>query len=178
FDAGPGHGDGVGRLAEHGDAGLLPEDPELLDGGRALEVGPDQEGVAPLLLPPEGQLGRRRRLTRTLESGQQDHGRWPRGVRDLEALAAEHADQFLVDSLDHLLARSEAGRQRLRAHPEPDPFAEAPRHRELYVGLEERDADLAERLIEVGLADAALTPQARRNALQTVREGVEHTYSG
>ena len=166
--------DRIGGLAEDGDTGLVAQDPELLDGGRALEVGADQERVAALLLPPQRQLGRGRRLARALEAGHQHDGGRPRGVGDLEALAAQHADQLLVDRLDHLLARGEALSKRLGADPEADAVAEAAGDRQLDVGLEQGGADLPERLVQVGLADAALAPQAGGDPLQAVGERVEH----
>ena len=67
----------IGGLAEDGDAGLAAEHPELLDGGRTLEVGTDQQRVATLLLEPAGQLGRRGGLARALQAGQQDDRRRP-----------------------------------------------------------------------------------------------------
>ena len=57
-------------LGEDGHADLAAQDPELLDGGRALEVGPDEHGVAALLLEPAGQLAGGGRLARALEAGQ------------------------------------------------------------------------------------------------------------
>ena len=95
------------RLGEHRHVDLAAEGAELLHGGRALEVGADQQRVAALLLEPAGQLGRVGRLARALEAGHQHHRRRPRGVGDLEGLAAEGGDQLLVDDLDHLLARVE-----------------------------------------------------------------------
>ena len=58
LQSGPGARHRVGGLAEDRHAGLLAEDAQLLHCGRTLQVGADQEGVAPLLLPPEGQFGR------------------------------------------------------------------------------------------------------------------------
>ena len=135
--------DGIGRLREDGDAGLLAEDAQLLDGGGALQVGADQERVAALLLPPQGELGRVGRLARALEAGHEHDGGRPRGVAELERLAAEDADQLLVHRPDDLLARGQALRERLGADPQPDAVAEAPGDAELDVRLEQRGADLA-----------------------------------
>ena len=176
----PGHraADGVGRLREDGHAGLLSEHAQLLDGRRALQVGADEQGVAPLLLPPQGELGRVGRLPRALQAGHEDDGGGPRGIGELERLPAQDPDQLLVHRPDHLLARGEALRERLGADPQADAVAEPAGHREFDVGLEQRGADLPERLIEVGVADTPLTPQAGRDPLQTVREGIEHGVSG
>ena len=115
LEAGRGHGHRVGRLGEDGDPGLAAQHPQLLDGGRPLEVGTDQQRVAALLLEPAGQLGRGGGLARALEAGQQDDRRRSAGVADLEGLAAEDGDQLLVDDLDDLLARAQALGQ-LEAH--------------------------------------------------------------
>ena len=165
-------------LAEDGHAGLLAEDAQLLDGGGPLQVGADQERVAALLLPPQGELGRVGRLARALEAGHEDDGRGPRGVAELERVAAQDADQLLVHRPYDLLARGEALGERLGADPQADAVAEAAGDGQLDVGLEQRGADLLERLVEIGVADAALAPQAGGDPLQAVGEGVEHGVSG
>ena len=68
--------------------------------------------------------------------------------------------------------------ERLGADPQPDAVAEAAGDAQLDVGLEQGGADLPERLVEVGVADAPLAPEAGRDALQAVGEGVEHGNSG
>ncbi len=50
-------GDRIRRLAEHGYACLLGEDPELLDGCRPLKVSADEQGIAALLAEPSCELG-------------------------------------------------------------------------------------------------------------------------
>ena len=55
----------VRGLAEHRHPGLLAEDTQLLDRSGALQVGADQQRIATLLLPPEGELGRVRRPCRS-----------------------------------------------------------------------------------------------------------------
>ena len=48
--------DRVARLAEDGHVDLLAEHPQLLDGGRPLEVGADEQRVAALLLNQRASL--------------------------------------------------------------------------------------------------------------------------
>ena len=178
LQAGPGAGHRVGGLAEDGHPGLLPEHPQLFHGGGPLQVGADEERVATLLLPPQGELGGGGGLAGALQAGHEDDRRRPRRVAELECLAAEHPDQLLVHGADDLLARGQALGERLGADPEPDAVAEASGDGQLDVGLQERGADLLERLVEVRVADAPLAAQAGRDALQAVGEGVEHGYSG
>ena len=52
--------DRIGRLAEDGHVDLAAEGAQLLDRGRALQVGADEHRVATLRLEPAGELGRRR----------------------------------------------------------------------------------------------------------------------
>ena len=76
-------------------------------------------GRVALLLEPQRELARQRRLTGALQAGQHDDGRRLLGEPQPPGLAAEDADQFLVDDLDDLLS----GVQRLRdlrpARPAP-----------------------------------------------------------
>ena len=172
--AGAGHGHRIGGFAEDGHAGLLTEDPQLLDGRRALEVGPDQHGVATLLAEPAGQLGRRRRLTRPLEAGQEDHRRGGRGVGEAQGLAAEDADQLLVDGLDDLLAGAQALGYVLTDQPEPDAVDEGPGHPDIDVGFEQGGADLAQGLVDIVVTQPSAASEAPEDAFEPVGQGVEH----
>ena len=178
FHPGPRAADGVGRLREDTHAGLLAEHAQLLDGGGALQVGADQERVAPLLLPPQGELGRGGRLARALQAGHEHDGRRPRRIGELERLAAQDVDQLLVHGPDDLLARGQALRQRLGADPQPDAVDETAGDGELDVRIEERGPDLPQGFVKVLVADAPLAAQARRDPLEAVRQGVEHGVSG
>ena len=79
---------------------------------------------------------------------------------------------------DDLLARGQALGERLGAHPQPDAVAEPASNGELDVGLEQGGADLAQRLVEIGVADTPPAPEAGRDPLQAIGEGVEHGDSG
>jgi hypothetical protein len=178
LQAGLGTGHRIGGLAEDRHAGLLAQDAQLLDRRRALQVGADEQRVAALLLPPQRELGRVGGLARALQARHEHDGGRPRGVGQLERVAAEDADELLVDGPDDLLAGGQALGQRLRADPEPDAVAEAACDAELHVSLQERSADLLERLVEVLVTDAPLPPQAGGDPLQAVGQGVEHGQSG
>jgi hypothetical protein len=86
---------------------LLSENAELLNRCRALQVSSDDHGVSTLALKPGGELSCRRRLTGTLETGEQNHRWWPRGIGDLEGLATKDRDEFFVNRFDNLLTRSQ-----------------------------------------------------------------------
>ena len=63
------------RIGEHGDVQLLAEDLELIDGGRTVDVGRDQQRALVLLLEEAGQLADGGRLARALQADQHDAGR-------------------------------------------------------------------------------------------------------
>jgi len=147
---------------------LLGQRAQLLDGGRALEVGADQQRVAALLLEPAGQLGRAGGLARALEAGHEDDGRRLRGVRDADRLAAQGLDQLLVDDVDDLLRRV----QRLVQVGADATLADAGHQvaddLEVDVGLEQRQADLAQDLVDLGLVEAATPTEPLEDAFETV----------
>ena len=84
------------------------DDLELLDGVGALEVGGDEQRRVALGLELLGELAGQRRLARALQAGEHDHGRRRLGEAQQSGLAAEDADELLVDDLDDLLRRVEA----------------------------------------------------------------------
>ena len=87
-----GDGHGIRRLAEHGHADLLAQDPELLHRGRTLKVGSDEERVPPLVsFVPGGQLGGGGGLTGALETGEEHDRRGPRRIRKPQRLTPEDA---------------------------------------------------------------------------------------
>ena len=85
-------------------------------------------------------------------------------------LAAEGGGQLLVDDLDDLLGRVQRLGEVLADGPLPDAGLEAADHPEVDVGLEQGEADLAEDLVDVGLGQASLAPEAREDAVETVAE--------
>ena len=112
LDRRAGHRDRVadavaGLGGEDGHADALAVDLELLDGVGALEVGGDQHRGLALLLEPQRELGRQRRLAGALEAGEHDDRRAGLGVAQPAGLAAEDRDELVVDDLDDLLGRVE-----------------------------------------------------------------------
>jgi len=112
----PGGGGDVDRLppravggAEHGDVEPPSQHPQLLDGGRALEVGGHEEHAEPLALEVAGELPGRGGLAGPLEAGEHHDRGGPGAHGELPADPAEGGDQLLVDDLDDLLGRAEAG---------------------------------------------------------------------
>ena len=164
-------------LGEHGDAHLAAEDPELLDRGRALEVAPDEEGVAALLLEPLGQLAGGGGLARALEAGQQHDRGGLGGVGDLEGLAPQAGDQLLVDDLDDLLG----GRQAARQVGADALLADAPDEvlddLEVDVGLEQGDPDLPQDLFDLALAQPTAALELAEDSLETIAQRLKHAWT-
>src|SRR5690606_2724706 len=141
------------------DADLVAELHELVDGGRAIDVGGHEHRLAAVLAQAKGELRRGRRLPGTLEA---DHhqDRWTGVELQVMPRAAEHLDELVVDDLDDLLAGIQAGEQvgadRALAHAGDEVLDDL----EVDVGLEQGEADLTQRDVEVGLGDPGLAAQA------------------
>ena len=158
--------DRVARLAEHRHVDLAAEGAQLLDGGRALQVGADEQWLATLALEPAGQLGAVGRLARALQSGHQHHGGWPAGIGDLERLATEHGGELGVDDLDDLLAGVERLAERHADGLLADAGDDVADDTDVDVGLEQRGADLADHLVDVGLGQPALAADLLDDAFE------------
>ena len=101
------------------------------------------------------------------------HGR-PGVEAQVVPLAAEDRDELLVDDLDDLLAGIQAGEQVGPDGALADARDEVLDDLEVDVGLEQGEADLAQRDVEVGLGDPCLAAQALGDALQARGERFEH----
>ena len=90
------------------------------------------------------------------------------------ALAAERLDHHVVDDLDDLLAGGD-GAQHLGADGAfADLGDEVAHHRQGHVGVEQGEADFAQRFGDVGLAQRAAAAQAVEDAGELVGQGFEH----
>ncbi len=156
------------RPREDGNLELLSELLELVDGGRALQVGGDEGRRMPFLAQEQRELGGRCRLPRALEAREQDHGRRPPGEGDLGASAPHQVGQLLVDDLHDLLAGGEALGQlqaeRARLHARDEVLDDL----EVDVRLEERETDLAHRLRDGFLVELAAAADLAEGALEPV----------
>ena len=159
---------------DHRDPELSAQRAELVLGGGAVGVGGGEERMLSLLGVHAGQLGRRGGLARALEAHQHDDG--GRGGSHGQAMpaAAQELDQLVVDDLDHLLGRRQGFQDVLADRLAPDGVDEGPHDLEVDVGLQEGHADLAQRLLDVVLGEAAPASQPVEDALQSGAQGVEH----
>ena len=173
------HLDGItntvaGLRSEDMHTGSLTDDLQLGDRVGTLQVTGGQQRRVPLLLEPPSELARQGRLTGTLKSSEHDDG--GRGLREPDGagLTAKDLDELLVDDLDDLLSRVERLRQFLAVTAFLDRRNEFLDDRQVDVGLEEGDADLASRGVDVGIGETSLATQSFEGGCEAVLESVEH----
>src|SRR3954449_7339383 len=170
--------DAVARLGrEDVDPGLARDDRELVDRVGPLQVGGHEQRRVALRLEPAAELAGERRLTGALQTGEHDHRRRRLGVAQPAGLAAEDLDELLVDDLDDLLRRVQRLGDIRPAGALLDRVDEHPYDGQGDVGLEQRDADLARRRVDVGVGQPTLAPEAGEDLVQAVGERLEHSTS-
>ena len=89
-------------------------------------------------------------------------------------LPAEDGDELVVDDLDDLLAGVDPAEHVGADRAFPNVGDEVLDDLEVDVRLEQGEADLAQRLVEVGLGDARLATKALRDHLEARGQGFEH----
>ncbi len=157
-------------VAVHQHADAVADHVQLVDGRRAVDVRRDEQGLAPLLLEPQRQLAAERGLARALQAHDHHHGlalvlRLRRIQVQLARGAAQQRGQFLVDDPDHLLRRRERAQHVLPEGLVADPAHEVLGDVVIDVGLEQGQAHLAERVLDVVLGQTV-------GALQLLERGV------
>ena len=157
----------AGRIV-HARRRLLPDDVQLLDRGRTLDVGRDEQRMASLLLQPHRQLAGRRRLAGALQPEQQDHPRTLR--RRLEAALgrAEERHHLVADDLDDLLRRRQAAQDVLPHRAVAHPVDERLDDLEVDVGFEQREPDFPQRGLDVLRRQPRLAPSVLKTSWRRV----------
>jgi hypothetical protein len=160
--------DGIARLRVERHVDTTGEHAQLLDRGRALEVGTDEQRLQPLGFQEPRELACGGRLSGALQAGEHEHGRRLGAHRQLAGLAAERLDQLVVDDLDELLRRVQVLRQLRADGLLLDALDERPHDADVHVGFEERHADLTRDLVDVLLAEASARAEATEDSVETV----------
>ena len=115
-----------------------------------------------------GELRAGGRLARALQAGHQDHGRPVRREGEVAAGAAHQRRQLLVDDLHHLLPGVEAlehvGAEAALLQRRRERFDDL----EVDVGLEQGEADLPHRRVDVALVERAPVADVGEGRLQAV----------
>ena len=86
------------------------------------------------------------------------------------AAAAQQLDQLVEDDLHDLLGRRERRQHVLADRALPDPLHEGAHDLEVDVGLQEGQADFAQRLLDVVLGEPAAAAQAVEDTLKSGAE--------
>ena len=110
---------------------------------------------------PFGEFPGQCRLTGALQAGEHHHGGRVLGEGQLTGLAAEDADQFLVDDLDDLLGRVQRGGHLGAFGALLDAGDEVAHDGQRDVGLQQRQPDLAGGGVDVLVGQPPLAAQPR-----------------
>ena len=145
------HGIGGTWTGKHGNAGLLADSGELRDGRGPAQVRRDQQRAPPALHEAHGQLACRRRFPGSVQPDQQDHRRRLIGETERPDCAAEQPHEFLMDKLDHLLARRQMCQQLLSDRRVAHPVGKRLGDLDVHVGFQEGQPDVAERRVDIGV---------------------------
>jgi len=121
------------------------------------------------------ELGGGRGLARALQAGHQDH-RWDpvRELQGLRIVTAQQGHHLVADDAQHGLVGAEARQDRSTHSLDADAIQELLDHAEMDVGLEQREANLAERRVDVGFAQGPLATKRPEDSLQLVAQCFEH----
>ncbi len=158
----------VGALLVDVGAGALADRDQLLDRGGPVDVAGGDRHVLAVLLQEHRQLGAGGGLAGALQAGHQDHGRAAVGHRQLAPGPPHQRRQLLVDDLDHVLAGIEALQHLVAEAALLDRLRERFDDLEVDVRLEQREADLPHRRVDVGLAQLAARADVGEGRLQAI----------
>ena len=166
--------DGILRVgAVHGDRDLLAELFELIDRGRPLQISCDEAWLLALPAQVERKLGGGGRLARALQAGHQDDGRGP-SERQLGVSRAHQLREVVVHELDDVLPGVEPPEDVLPESLGLDAGDEVLDDLEVDVGLEQREPNLAHRLVDIFFVQPLGAAEVTQGRLEPVGERVEH----
>ena len=149
---------------ERRDAGLFTQYTELFLRGRTARI---QRGQQHLFAVAVGKafadFRRGRGFARALQANHQ-YGDGRRRIEiDRLGIGAEHGDEFVMDDLDHQLARRHRFQHRLANGLGPHLVRERAHHVQRYVSFQQRPPHFAHGVVDVGLAERAAPGEAREH---------------
>ena len=160
-------------------AGLLRHHLQLLDGGRAVDVGRDRQHLLLALLDQVlGELGGGRGLAGALQAGHQDHRRRLRREVEVGDAFAHRRGELAVHDADQRLAGRERPGHLGAERALLDAGDEVAHDRQRDVGLEQRHAHFAQHVLHVLFGDAGLAAHRLDEATQAVGESGSHRSCG
>ena len=152
---------------------------QLLDRGRTINVGRYQQNFLLVLALDEArELRRRRRLARSLQTGQQNHRRRLRCEIERRARAAHQCGELAVNDPDQRLTRRQRADHLLALRLVADRRDEILDDRQRDVGFEKREAHFAERVGNVRVGEARFAAQRLDDARESFGQIVEHRGRG
>jgi hypothetical protein len=163
-------GDDVVGRGVHRHVDLAPERPQLLDRGGRCRSAPTISGFRPWVRNHRASLAEFVVLPEPWRPAMSTTVGRLRRVGDAQGLAAEGLGELLEDDLLDLQRGVERPRELLAHGTVADAALHRLDDRQVDVGLEQRQADLAEHLVDVGLGQPALAAQAGEDAVETVAE--------
>ena len=153
-----GHRIGGIQVGVDGQAQLLAEHLQLLDGGGPLQVGGHEHRLSAALVDHPPQLAAGGRLARALQPAEHQHRNV--GAEMERVVNGPHqVDQFLADDADQLLGGTERFRDRFAGCLFADAGHEVLDDRETDVGFEQSPLDQLQALAHVRLGEPAASPQ-------------------
>ena len=162
-------------LGVHRDVELLTERLELVDRGWPVDVRGDEARLTALCLELSRELGRGRRLSRTLEPDHHHDGGRDRAQLQPFATLAEHRRELVIDDLHQLLG----GRDRLELTDADclllDALEELAGQGEVDVGLEEDATYFTQPVLDVRFGEDTTAAQAREGGLEFLGKLIEHS---
>jgi hypothetical protein len=172
------------RLVEHRDAEPLAEHPQLIDGGRPVHVRGDEEGALAVLEELARDLSGGGRLPGALEPDHHDAGRAAlRAVAQRRVDRAHEGLELVVADLDEVVLGSDLQGPLAGLHLRLDHLAdglladagdEALHDLERDVRLEERDADVPQRVVHHLGGDLRAALELVPGGLEALAYGLEH----
>jgi hypothetical protein len=150
---------------------------QLLPGRRPVHVGGHQQRVAAPTREPAPEARGSGGLSRALEPGQQDHRGRSLGFLDPgDLLASEEIDHLVAHHADHRLVGVQAPQDLLADGAGPDSLEKLLHDPKMDVGLEQRETDLAERGVHVGLGQESLAAQRPEDTLKPLAQRIEQRH--
>jgi len=164
----------TGALGVDRNPDLATDDFELVDRGGTIHVAGHELDLLAVAFEQQRELARRSGFAAAVQTDQHDDGRF-RLEREFGNAAAEQFDELVVDDLDHLLTGGHAFDHLLADALGPDSLDELRGDLDIYVGVEQREADFPHRFGDIGFGKGALPTQFSEHVMQLVAERFEHT---
>ncbi len=144
------------RLLVDGNADLLPQRHQLIDGRRPMNVSRRKHRMASLPGKIQGQFGAKGRFPGTLQSRHQNDRRRHRGEENLLVRRPEQPYQLVINDLDDQLPGSDALEHLLPDRPLQNVVNELLGDLVVDVGIQQHAADFAQRFGDVGFGNLPL----------------------